>query len=195
MNQISGQMDVTKDLMGVRLASINQILDPWLYILLRKAMFYKLLRRIKRYISEQKTPIASQTYSQHRDTHVHDVDSSTFRLQSVYVQAKSRVSVDEYQTAAESETRNSVGEVSQESDSLENDVFDAGKCGSETDSFLEPDVRKRPSFASFDDSFRKKNPKRRKSGSANGALNNRKLQRLHSLPTYLEGRDNAVLEL
>ena len=36
--------------MGVRLASINQILDPWLYILMRKALIYKIFRYIKHWL-------------------------------------------------------------------------------------------------------------------------------------------------
>ncbi|ESP05504.1 hypothetical protein LOTGIDRAFT_73186, partial [Lottia gigantea] len=54
-NQVTGKTNRAKDLISVRLASINQILDPWLYILLRKAMIVKVLGRIKRYIISRKS--------------------------------------------------------------------------------------------------------------------------------------------
>ncbi|KAK3091877.1 hypothetical protein FSP39_023360 [Pinctada imbricata] len=50
VNQITGHTNRKADLMGVRLASINQILDPWLYILMRKALIYKIFRYIKHWL-------------------------------------------------------------------------------------------------------------------------------------------------
>lgn len=43
INQISGRVNYAADLLGVRMASINQILDPWLYILLRKRVIVKVV--------------------------------------------------------------------------------------------------------------------------------------------------------
>ncbi|XP_037548164.1 prostaglandin E2 receptor EP4 subtype [Nematolebias whitei] len=43
-NQTSG---LNKDLLAIRMASINPILDPWIYILLRKAVVLKLMEKIK----------------------------------------------------------------------------------------------------------------------------------------------------
>ncbi|XP_041042841.1 prostaglandin E2 receptor EP4 subtype-like [Carcharodon carcharias] len=39
--------DSNPDLMAIRIASVNPILDPWIYILLRKAVLTKLLEKIK----------------------------------------------------------------------------------------------------------------------------------------------------
>ncbi|XP_052274130.1 LOW QUALITY PROTEIN: prostaglandin E2 receptor EP2 subtype-like [Dreissena polymorpha] len=47
INQTTGRVNYRADLIGVRLASINQILDPWLYILLRKSVIVKILRTVK----------------------------------------------------------------------------------------------------------------------------------------------------
>ncbi|XP_052774749.1 prostaglandin E2 receptor EP2 subtype-like isoform X1 [Mya arenaria] len=47
INQTTGRVNYRADLMGVRLASINQILDPWLYILLRRSVIIKVFRTIK----------------------------------------------------------------------------------------------------------------------------------------------------
>ncbi|XP_062578895.1 prostaglandin E2 receptor EP4 subtype-like [Saccostrea cucullata] len=44
MNQITGVTNRKADLLGVRFAGINQILDPWLYVLLRKALILKLVK-------------------------------------------------------------------------------------------------------------------------------------------------------
>ncbi|KAG7499006.1 prostaglandin E2 receptor EP4 subtype-like [Solea senegalensis] len=38
---------LNKDLLAIRMASINPILDPWIYILLRKTVFLKLMEKIK----------------------------------------------------------------------------------------------------------------------------------------------------
>ncbi|KAL3867726.1 hypothetical protein ACJMK2_040589 [Sinanodonta woodiana] len=51
INQITGQMNYATDLISVRMAGINQILDPWLYILLRKAMIMKAFRFLKNFIT------------------------------------------------------------------------------------------------------------------------------------------------
>ncbi|KAL3868181.1 hypothetical protein ACJMK2_041039 [Sinanodonta woodiana] len=48
MNQASfRQLNVKADLMMIRLASFNQILDPWVYILFRKELFFRLLQFLK----------------------------------------------------------------------------------------------------------------------------------------------------
>lgn len=38
---------MNKDLLAIRMASVNPILDPWLYILLRKTVVLKLMEKIK----------------------------------------------------------------------------------------------------------------------------------------------------
>lgn len=48
------------DLLGVRLGSINQILDPWLYILLRKAFLFKVLKHVKKWIWDKSREIVSK---------------------------------------------------------------------------------------------------------------------------------------
>ena len=45
---ITGRTDLRMNLLAVRLASINQILDPWLYVIFRKSSIARLIRRIKR---------------------------------------------------------------------------------------------------------------------------------------------------
>ncbi|KAK3576170.1 hypothetical protein CHS0354_016978 [Potamilus streckersoni] len=54
INQITGQISYPTDLIGVRMAGINQILDPWLYILLRKAIIMKGFRFIKYFITDKR---------------------------------------------------------------------------------------------------------------------------------------------
>ncbi|XP_061585365.1 prostaglandin E receptor 4 (subtype EP4) a [Cololabis saira] len=41
------RLDKNPDLQAIRFASFNPILDPWIYILLRKAVFLKLIEKIK----------------------------------------------------------------------------------------------------------------------------------------------------
>ncbi|OWF34923.1 prostaglandin E2 receptor EP4 subtype-like [Mizuhopecten yessoensis] len=47
VNQVTGVTNHRVDLMVLRLLAINQILDPWLYILLRRAQLLKILNNIK----------------------------------------------------------------------------------------------------------------------------------------------------
>ncbi|XP_076441181.1 uncharacterized protein LOC143280427 [Babylonia areolata] len=54
MNQITGKVDLKQDLISVRLASINQIIDPWMYVIFRKTTFLKLLRRLRRFLTQHK---------------------------------------------------------------------------------------------------------------------------------------------
>ncbi|CAF97110.1 unnamed protein product, partial [Tetraodon nigroviridis] len=53
VNQLQGsrrdeQFELSRDLQAIRMASVNPILDPWVYILLRKAVVLKLMQKIKR---------------------------------------------------------------------------------------------------------------------------------------------------
>lgn len=41
------RLDINPDLRAIRFASFNPILDPWIYILLRKAVLLKLIEKIK----------------------------------------------------------------------------------------------------------------------------------------------------
>ncbi|MGH0157264.1 UNVERIFIED_CONTAM: hypothetical protein FKN15_034125 [Acipenser sinensis] len=41
------EINKNPDLQAIRIASVNPILDPWLYILLRKAVLLKLIEKIK----------------------------------------------------------------------------------------------------------------------------------------------------
>lgn len=43
---VEKRLDKNPDLLAIRFASINPILDPWIYILLRKAVFIKLTKNI-----------------------------------------------------------------------------------------------------------------------------------------------------
>ena len=45
------QIDVKADLHALRLASLNQILDPWIYILFRKELFLRTFQVLKSYLS------------------------------------------------------------------------------------------------------------------------------------------------
>ncbi|XP_014779791.1 prostaglandin E2 receptor EP4 subtype [Octopus bimaculoides] len=46
-SQLTNKTQSKKDLLSVRLASINQIIDPWLYILLRGNLFRKIFNYVK----------------------------------------------------------------------------------------------------------------------------------------------------
>lgn len=43
---VEKRLDKNPDLLAIRFASINPILDPWIYILLRKTVFIKLTKNI-----------------------------------------------------------------------------------------------------------------------------------------------------
>lgn len=52
MNQLQGSQrdqlsELSRDLQAIRMASVNPILDPWVYILLRKTVVLKLMEKIK----------------------------------------------------------------------------------------------------------------------------------------------------
>lgn len=44
---VEERIDKNPDLQAIRIASVNPILDPWIYILLRKEVLLKLLQKIK----------------------------------------------------------------------------------------------------------------------------------------------------
>ncbi|XP_049460470.1 prostaglandin E receptor 4 (subtype EP4) b [Epinephelus fuscoguttatus] len=46
-NQTEKSSGLNKDLLAIRMASVNPILDPWIYILLRKTVVLKLMEKIK----------------------------------------------------------------------------------------------------------------------------------------------------
>ncbi|XP_053195694.1 prostaglandin E2 receptor EP4 subtype-like [Scomber japonicus] len=46
-NQKEEPLGLNKDLLAIRMASVNPILDPWIYILLRKTVVLKLMEKIK----------------------------------------------------------------------------------------------------------------------------------------------------
>ncbi|XP_059214713.1 prostaglandin E receptor 4 (subtype EP4) b [Centropristis striata] len=46
-NQAEESSGLNKDLLAIRMASVNPILDPWIYILLRKTVVLKLMEKIK----------------------------------------------------------------------------------------------------------------------------------------------------
>ncbi|XP_022622159.1 prostaglandin E2 receptor EP4 subtype-like [Seriola dumerili] len=46
-NQTEEPFGLNKDLLAIRMASVNPILDPWIYILLRKTVVLKLMEKIK----------------------------------------------------------------------------------------------------------------------------------------------------
>lgn len=49
VNQLhrNGGLESHRDLLAIRMASVNPILDPWIYILLRKTVVLKLMEKIK----------------------------------------------------------------------------------------------------------------------------------------------------
>lgn len=47
INQTEEPLGLNKDLLAIRMASVNAILDPWIYILLRKTVVLKLMEKIK----------------------------------------------------------------------------------------------------------------------------------------------------
>ncbi|XP_067430738.1 prostaglandin E receptor 4 (subtype EP4) b [Thunnus thynnus] len=47
LNQIDKLSESHEDLLAIRMASVNPILDPWIYILLRKTVVLKLMEKIK----------------------------------------------------------------------------------------------------------------------------------------------------
>lgn len=53
INQTTGRLNYRADLIGVRLASINQILDPWVYILLRKSVIIKCFKTFKNFLTSE----------------------------------------------------------------------------------------------------------------------------------------------
>ncbi|KAJ8339348.1 hypothetical protein SKAU_G00361340 [Synaphobranchus kaupii] len=45
--KVEGRIENNPDLQAIRIASVNPILDPWIYILLRKAVLLKLIEKLK----------------------------------------------------------------------------------------------------------------------------------------------------
>lgn len=89
---MTGRVNYAADLIGVRLASINVILDPWLYILLRKSVIVKICRFIKNIfvkdkgLSRKKSSKYITNYSQNQipKSQVHEpVDREVHELKTI----------------------------------------------------------------------------------------------------------------
>lgn len=65
--------DTNADLAAIRIASVNPILDPWIYILLRRSLFRRLLGSSRRGSSKRSKVSQSNVYMYPdvmRDNHV-----------------------------------------------------------------------------------------------------------------------------
>ena len=71
INQITGRINYAADLIGVRMASINQILDPWLYILLRKRVIVKVVMNVANFI------LCRKKISPKRNRYVHSTSQGS----------------------------------------------------------------------------------------------------------------------
>ncbi|CAL8252702.1 unnamed protein product [Merluccius merluccius] len=74
-NQIMHQDDYQADLTAIRIAAVNPILDPWIYILLRRSLFRRILRssRTARKSHQRSSPTSTQALfhpDPPRDRHV-----------------------------------------------------------------------------------------------------------------------------
>lgn len=75
-NQITRENDYTADLAAIRIASVNPILDPWIYILLRRSLFWRILSLSKTIYSRKRnmlppTPQRNLLYLEYTtDNHV-----------------------------------------------------------------------------------------------------------------------------
>ncbi|XP_076009280.1 prostaglandin E2 receptor EP4 subtype-like [Genypterus blacodes] len=74
-NHVMQEIDYKADLTAIRIASVNPILDPWIYILLRRSLFRRLLSYSKRLGSSSRnsppTPQRHLLYLEiRRDSHV-----------------------------------------------------------------------------------------------------------------------------
>ncbi|KAH9488091.1 hypothetical protein Btru_065404 [Bulinus truncatus] len=56
LTQFTGETNKTLDLIVIRMASCNQILDPWLYVIFRKNSMLRIIRRIKACFVKKKEP-------------------------------------------------------------------------------------------------------------------------------------------
>ena len=82
INQITGETNYKQDLISVRLASINQIIDPWMYIILRKNTFFKFLKRIKQFITRGKSSCSNSVHSRSNNRHHQSLLNQVSRRQS-----------------------------------------------------------------------------------------------------------------
>ncbi|KAK7488446.1 hypothetical protein BaRGS_00020231 [Batillaria attramentaria] len=67
-NQINGEINYKQDLISVRLASINQIVDPWMYVILRKNTIMKFLRHVKQFFFRDGRGARSMTSHREQNT-------------------------------------------------------------------------------------------------------------------------------
>ncbi|KAK5871017.1 hypothetical protein PBY51_003920 [Eleginops maclovinus] len=82
------RLDKNPDLRAIRFASFNPILDPWIYILLRKAVLLKLIEKIKCFFCK----IGARR--QQRQGHLHCIDAQQHSLAISNQDSKSLVSHD-----------------------------------------------------------------------------------------------------
>ncbi|XP_067678376.1 prostaglandin E2 receptor EP4 subtype-like isoform X2 [Haliotis asinina] len=187
-NQITGQIDVKKDLISIRLASINQILDPWLYILLRKAMFFKFLRRVKQFVAQRKRPSSSR---RHFAAHMEGSQNGSFPAYQLHSVSGAHENSHHSLNECVYPEKNHIGSTTEPTTRPElRDITLNGSSDSEMDVFVEPQIRTKASFISIDEYIAAHRLKRRDSSGGGDINGNKKLQRLYSLPAYLKGTEN-----
>ncbi|XP_050402899.1 prostaglandin E2 receptor EP4 subtype isoform X3 [Patella vulgata] len=182
INQVTGKTDRAKDLISVRLASINQILDPWLYILLRKAMFIKILKRLKGYIFSHKSNSITQKYSHHAGSKTQPSKNFDKDVIDHHHPCLSIASVDCDSTAKLVPVVNTV-KTPAPSSPVDKKLPDAGNGDSETDVFLKNEIKENSKNLS------KKCRRSFNSCEEKSKSNFPLVQRLNSLPNCLTAED------
>ncbi|XP_071117745.1 prostaglandin E2 receptor EP3 subtype-like [Haliotis cracherodii] len=191
-NQITGQIDVKKDLISIRLASINQILDPWLYILLRKAMFFKFLRRVKQFVAQRKRPSSSR---RHFAAHTEGSQNGSFAAYQLHsVSGGHHNSHHSLNECVIPEKINTGSAIEATKRPELRDTTLNGSSDSESDVFVEPQIRTKASFISIDEYIAVHKLKRRESSDGGDINGNKKLKRLYSLPVYLKATENDCID-
>ncbi|XP_052238679.1 prostaglandin E2 receptor EP4 subtype-like [Dreissena polymorpha] len=69
-------VDMRSDLLTIRFASLNQILDPWVYILVRREIVSRLIITIRKIISPKATEVQIRTFL--RQDSAHSAKDSTY---------------------------------------------------------------------------------------------------------------------
>lgn len=199
INQIHDEKNYPRDLMSVRLAGINQILDPWLYILLRRKTFFKALHRFKRYLASKRSGPTSSASGQHE---LNRHPANCYQLKSICDQMDSQAKLVQGPRPEVTSTDGSPAKASAPFDSAIMETSD-----SDSDVFLEtertPRCGRKRSFISMDERlYRSKRGSRDsgRSGSRKGSAEQTakaaakpNKSRLYSLPSYLKPNEKNIV--
>lgn len=155
-------------------------------------MFFKFLRRVKQFVAQRKRPSSSRRHFAANIEGSQNGSFAAYQLHSVSGgHHNSHHSLNECVIPEKINTGSAIEATTRPE--LRDTTLN-GSSDSESDVFVEPQIRTKASFISIDEYIAVHKLKRRESTGGGDINGNKKLKRLYSLPVYLKGTENDCID-